>query len=65
MKLNRKAVKRIALRNFDMQHVFNKIVPEINYLFSYKHQNIVKYFEHFATNDFLFVVTEYCEVGIS
>ena len=47
-----------------MQHVLNKIVPEINYLFSYKHQNIVKYFEHFATNDFLFVVTEYCEVGI-
>ena len=48
-----------------MQYVFNKIVPEINYLFSYKHQNIVKYFEHFAKNDFLFIVTEYCEVGIN
>ena len=47
-----------------MQYVLNNIVIEINYLFSYKHQNIVKYFEHFATNDFLFVVTEYCEVGI-
>ena len=48
-----------------MQYVLNNIVPEVIYLFSYKHQNIVKYFEYFATNDFFFVVTEYCEVRIN
>ena len=40
-------------------------MPEIIYLFSFKHQNIVKYFEHFATNDFFYLVTEYCEVRMS
>ena len=45
-----------------MEHVLNKIVPEVIYLVSYKHENIVKYFEYFATKDLLFVVTEYCEV---
>ena len=48
-----------------MQYVLNNIVSEVIYLVSYKHQNIVKYFEYFATNDFFFVVTEYCEVRIN
>jgi hypothetical protein len=26
----------------------------------YEHDNIIKYYDHFATNDFLFIVTEYC-----
>jgi serine/threonine protein kinase len=55
----------ISLRHYNTQDIFNKILPEIIYLFSFKHQNIVKYFEHFATNDFLYLVTEYCEVGMS
>lgn len=59
----KKALKRISLKNYNLQDIFNKIVPEINYLFSFKHQNIVKYFEHFASNDFLYLVTEYCEGG--
>ena len=55
-------MKRISIKNMDMKDVFNKIVPEINYLFKFNHENIVKYYDHFATNDNLYLVTEYCEV---
>ena len=55
-------MKRITIKNIDMMEVLNRIVPEINYLFSFKHENIVKYYEHFATNEHLYLVTEYCDV---
>jgi len=32
------------------------------FLSKYEHENIVKYYENFAFNDFLYIVTEYCEV---
>ena len=60
--MQRKAMKRISIKNMDMKDVINKIVPEINYLFKFNHENIVKYYDHFATNDNLYLVTEYCEV---
>lgn len=28
----------------------------------FNHENIVKYFDHFENEDFLFIVLEYCEV---
>ncbi len=37
-------------------------MPEIACLVKYEHENILKYFENFALNDFLYIVTEYCEV---
>ena len=37
-------------------------MPEVTSLIEYKHDNIVKYYENFAMNDFLYVVTEYCQV---
>ena len=55
-------MKRISIKNMDMQDVINRIVPEINYLFKFNHENIVKYYDHFVTNDNLYFITEYCEV---
>ena len=52
------------MKNHDIQTIFNRIVPEIIFLFSFNHENIVKYYEHFATNDFLYLVTEYCDVEL-
>jgi hypothetical protein len=37
-------------------------MPEVAFLLKYEHDNIVKYYENFAFNDFLHIVTEYCEV---
>ena len=52
----------MELQSYDKQYILNIIVPEISNLRTFKHQYIIKYFEHFATNDFLFIITEYCEV---
>jgi hypothetical protein len=63
MFLKRKAIKRIIpLNECDRNDIINKVMPEITCLIQYEHDNIVKYFDHFAMNNFLFVVTEYCEV---
>jgi hypothetical protein len=37
-------------------------MPEVTALIKYEHDNIIKYYDHFATNDFLFIATEYCAV---
>jgi hypothetical protein len=37
-------------------------MPEVTVLIKYEHDNIIKYYEHFAKNDFLCIVTENCEV---
>ena len=55
-------MKRISIKNMDIKDVFNQIVPKINYLFNFNHENIVKYYDHFTTNDNFYLVTEYCEV---
>ena len=47
---------------YDVEFVINKIMPEVTSLIKYEHENIVKYLDNFATKDFLYVVTDYCQV---
>jgi serine/threonine protein kinase len=61
------AIKKIPLYDennvrYDGNYVINKIMPEITVLIKFEHDNIIKYYEHFAINDYLYIVTEYCEV---
>jgi serine/threonine protein kinase len=45
-----------------MDFVLNKIVPEIIHLSIFQHENVIKFYEHFATENYLYLVTEYCDV---
>jgi serine/threonine protein kinase len=47
---------------YDGNYVINKIMSEVSALIRFEHDNIIKYYDHFANNDFLCIVTEYCEV---
>ena len=38
------------------------MVPEINLLIQFRHENIIKYDEYFTDEMFLYIVMEYCEV---
>ena len=58
----RKAIKQIFISKYEKEIILNKIVPEINFLFSFKHENIVRYYEHFAIDDCLYLVLEFCNV---
>ena len=53
-----KVIDKTKLSKDDIDSLRN----EVKTMETVDHPNIVKYFEHFATNDFLFLVTEYCEV---
>ena len=37
-------------------------MPEITLLNKYNHINIIKYYDYFGTNQFLYIATEYCQV---
>ena len=60
----RKAIKEIYIKPWDNKYFINNIIPEIKILSSYKHENILKYYDNFSTNNFLYIVTEYCKVLI-
>ena len=36
-------------------------MPEVTYLIKFENDYIVKYYKNFAKNDFLYLITEYCE----
>lgn len=57
-------------KNFKAMKMLNKLDPtaknECSLLFNIKHENIVKFYEHFDHEidglDYTFVITEFCEV---
>ena len=60
------AIKQIPLYDennvkYDVNHFINKIMPEVTYLIKFENDYIVKYYKNFAKNDFLYLITEYCE----
>lgn len=59
---HRKAVKKVYIEKFKYEDIFNFIVPEIAQLISLKHDNLIRYYEHFAKHEFLYLIIEYCEV---
>ncbi|KAL9938366.1 hypothetical protein V8E36_002989 [Tilletia maclaganii] len=56
------AVKQIKLGNIPKSEL-SEIMSEIDLLKNLKHPNIVKYLGSEKTNDFLFIILEYCENG--
>ncbi|KAK0564035.1 Protein kinase of the Mitotic Exit Network [Tilletia horrida] len=56
------AVKQIKLANIPKSEL-SEIMSEIDLLKNLKHPNIVKYLGSEKTNDFLFIILEYCENG--
>lgn len=57
-----RAIKSISIKEKPKQHVINKDMKEISILIQFQHPNVVKYFDFFADENYLFIVTEYCEV---
>ena len=57
-----RAIKRISIKGKPSKDVINKDMREISILIQFQHPNVVKYFEFFADDNYLFIVTEYCEV---
>ena len=45
-----------------MTDIFDIVVPEITQMIRFKHENIVECIDYFASNTFLYIVSEYCEV---
>ena len=58
----RKTIKKVLIEGFEPHEVIQYVMPEVLQLSRFKHDNIIKFFEHFCNKEFLFVVTEYCEV---
>ena len=63
MTLSRKAIKKVSIQNYNKEYILNKIVPEIVHLSTFQHENIVKFYEHFSTENYFYIVTEYCQVS--
>ena len=52
----------MPLDSYDKSEILTKVVPEIMCLNKFEHPNVVKFIEYISTNDFLYLVTEYCSV---
>lgn len=59
----KKVIKKIYIESLTHEEVFNILFPVISRLLTFKHENIVIYHEYFIKNEFLYLITEFCEGG--
>ena len=55
------AVKRMSINHSEKK--YSNIIKEINLLKHLSHQNIVKYYDYFEEEDFIYLMMEYLEGG--
>lgn len=56
------AIKKVSLKNKDIKR-FDKLNMEISFMKKLSHPNIVKYLDIHKTNDYWYIIMEYCNMG--
>jgi serine/threonine protein kinase len=60
---SRKVIKEFDLRGVPIEGQKEEYFPEAFEMSKFKHENIIKYFEHFKQGEYFYIVFEYCEVS--